>query len=149
MTVSQGVVAVLGALLALGLVAGLLVVVVLYFVDRLQTQHAVRRNFPVIGRFRYFFEHLGEFFRQYFFAMDREELPFNRAQRAWAYRAAKNVDNTVAFGSTRRPLAVGTPIFANCAFPPIDHDEAVAERVVIGPGVGSPSKRAAPSTSPP
>ena len=40
------------------------------------------RNFPVIGRFRYFFEHLGEFFRQYFFAQDREEMPFNRAQRS-------------------------------------------------------------------
>ena len=34
------------------------------------------------------FEHLGEFFRQYFFALDREELPFNRAERNWVYRAA-------------------------------------------------------------
>ena len=42
-----------------------------YFIDIRQTSHTVRRNFPVIGRFRYFFEHLGEFFRQYFFAMDR------------------------------------------------------------------------------
>ncbi len=54
----------------------MLVVAVLYVVDRTQTRHAVRRNFPVIGRFRYLFEHLGEFFRQYFFAMDREEMPF-------------------------------------------------------------------------
>jgi 1,4-dihydroxy-2-naphthoate octaprenyltransferase len=36
----------------------------------------------VIGRFRYFFGQLGEFFRLYFFSMDREELPFNRAQRS-------------------------------------------------------------------
>lgn len=42
-----------------------------------------RRNFPVIGRLRYLLRHLGVFFRQYFYAMDREELPFNRAQRAW------------------------------------------------------------------
>ena len=61
----------------------------MYVIDVRQTQHAVRRNYPVIGRFRYLFEHLGEFFRQYFFAMDREELPFNRAERAWVYRAAK------------------------------------------------------------
>ena len=34
-------------------------------------------------------------------AMDREEMPFNRAERSWVYRAAKNEDSTVAFGSTR------------------------------------------------
>ncbi|MFG1491697.1 FMN-binding glutamate synthase family protein, partial [Oceanospirillum sp. HFRX-1_2] len=72
------------------LVAGVIWVGVMYYVDKHQTTHTIRRNFPVLGRFRYFFEHLGEFFRQYFFAMDREELPFNRAQRSWAYRAAKN-----------------------------------------------------------
>ena len=69
-------------------------VAVLYIIDKSQTAHAVRHNFPVIGRFRYFFEELGEFFRQYFFAMDREELPFNRAERSWVYRAAKDLDNT-------------------------------------------------------
>lgn len=64
----------------------LLALAVMYVVDKTQTAHSVRRNFPVISRFRHLFEHLGEFFRQYFFAMDREELPFNRAQRTWAYR---------------------------------------------------------------
>jgi len=60
---------------------------VVFVIDVTQTKHTVRRNFPVIGRFRYAFEHMGEFFRQYFFAQDREEMPFNRAQRTWAYRA--------------------------------------------------------------
>ena len=78
-----------------------LVIIAVFILDVTQTKQAIRRNYPVVGHSRYFFEHLGEFFRQYFFAMDREELPFNRAQRSWAYRAAKNLDNTVAFGSTR------------------------------------------------
>ena len=82
---------------------------VAYVLDVTQTRHAVRRNYPVIGRFRYFFEHLGEFFRQYFFAMDREELPFNRAQRTWVYRAAKNINNTIALGSTRGIRPPATP----------------------------------------
>ena len=73
----------------------------LYLIDRNQSRHALRRNYPVLARFRYLFEHLGEFFRQYFFAMDREEMPFNRAERSWVYRAAKKVDSTIAFGSTR------------------------------------------------
>ena len=76
-------------------------IIVMYLVDINQTSHAVRRNYPVVGRFRYLFESMGEFFRQYFFAQDREELPFNRAERSWVYRSAKNIDSTVAFGSTR------------------------------------------------
>ena len=73
------------ALLALVLVfvALVLAAVGMWIHDRyFQSAHAVRRNYPLLGRFRYFFERMGEFFRQYFFAMDREELPFNRAQRA-------------------------------------------------------------------
>ena len=61
-----------------------LAIVVLYIIDVTQTTHAIRRNYPVVGRFRYYFEDIGEFFRQYFFAMDREEMPFNRAERSWA-----------------------------------------------------------------
>ena len=81
--------------LALLILLGLVTVAVLYVIDVTQSTQAIRKNYPVIGRLRYVFEHLGVFFRQYFFAMDREELPFNRAQRSWVYRAAKNLDNTV------------------------------------------------------
>ncbi len=114
---------------------GLLVVIiaVLYIIDKSQTAHAIRHNFPVIGRFRYFFEELGEFFRQYFFAMDREELPFNRAERSWVYRAAKNIDNTVAFGSTRDLRPTGTVLFVNCPYPTLDRDAAPTSNVTIGP----------------
>lgn len=86
---------------------GLVSILVLYVIDKTQTKHAIRRNYPVIGRFRYLFEELGEYFRQYFFAMDREEMPFNRSQRSWVYRAAKGVDTTQAFGSTRDARATG------------------------------------------
>ena len=44
-----------------------LYIALLFVIDVTQSRHTVRRNFPVIGRFRYLFEHLGEFFRQYFF----------------------------------------------------------------------------------
>jgi glutamate synthase domain-containing protein 2 len=110
-----------------------LVVAVIYVIDRHQTAHAVRRNFPVIGRFRYLFEHLGEFFRQYFFAMDREEMPFNRAERAWVYRAAKNEDSTLAFGSTRDLRPVGTVLFVNCPYPTLEEDARATSSVVLGP----------------
>ena len=101
----------IGALLVFALLLLAVMILVLYIIDKTQRKQTIRRNYPVIGRFRYFFEHLGEFFRQYFFAMDREEMPFNRAERSWAYRAAKNVSRTMAFGSTRNLNPTGTVMF--------------------------------------
>lgn len=118
--------------------SAVIVVIVLYIKDINQTQNAIRRNYPVIGRFRYWFERLGEFFRQYFFAMDREELPFNRAERSWVYRAAKNIDNTVAFGSTRDLRPPGTILFVNCPFPTLGEDAVPTGAVVIGPDCRQP-----------
>ncbi len=117
---------------------GVLAIIVIYIIDVNQTKQAVRRNYPVVGRFRYFFEHVGEFFRQYFFAQDREEMPFNRAQRSWAYRAAKNVDNTIAFGSSRDLRPPGTVLFVNCPFPTLGEDAVEPELVTIGPHCDKP-----------
>lgn len=133
-----GALEVMAALFILALVVGLVAVAIIYFIDRNQTQHAVRRNYPVIGRFRYFFEHMGEFFRQYFFAMDREELPFNRSQRSWCYRAAKNIDNTTAFGSTRDLRVNGSVIFVNCPFPTLSEDAVDPFPMTIGEGCAKP-----------
>ncbi|MCA8930268.1 MAG: FMN-binding glutamate synthase family protein, partial [Alphaproteobacteria bacterium] len=123
-------------ILAIGL--AVITIVVLYILDVTQTKHAVRRNFPVIGRMRYLFEHLGEFFRQYFFALDREEMPFNRAERSYVYRAAKGVDATLAFGSTRDLRPPGTVLFANAAYPPLDQDAAETAPMEIGPYARQP-----------
>ena len=116
---------------AVGLAA--LAIGVMYLIDRTQTRHTVRRNYPVIGRFRYAFEQIGEFFRQYFFAMDREEMPFNRAERAWVYRAAKGEENTVPFGSTRDLRPPGTVIFANAAYPVLDEEAQPSGLITVGP----------------
>ncbi|RTL63046.1 MAG: FMN-binding glutamate synthase family protein [Hyphomicrobiales bacterium] len=123
----------LASLFVLVVGLGALALVVLFVVDVLQTKDAVRRNYPVLGRFRYLFTSLGEFFRQYFFAMDREELPFNRAEREWVYRAADGESNTAAFGSTRNLAVPGTPIFVNCPFPTLDTDAAETQPMQIGP----------------
>ena len=124
--------------LSLGVLVG--AVLMLFAVDRMQTGDAIRRNYPVIGRFRGIFSKLGEFFRQYFFAMDREEMPFNRAQREWVAHATKGKGNTVAFGSTRNLGVPGTPIFVPAAFPPLDGQFAATDPMEIGPGAAQPYK---------
>ena len=122
---------------AVGLIAAL--GIGFYFIDRFRSHDAIRRNYPVLGRFRTLFTKLGEFFRQYFFAMDREEYPFNRAQRDWVYHASDDrISNMIAFGSTRNIEVPGTAIFVNSAFPPLDEEAAAAPPMVIGEGARQP-----------
>ena len=113
---------------------GALALIAMFLIDRYQTEDAVRRNYPVIGRMRHILSELGEFFRQYFFAMDREEMPFNRAQREWVYEAAEGKSTNVAFGSTRNLEPVGTPIFVNGPWPVLERDSVVSRPMRIGEG---------------
>ena len=92
------------------IVAGL---VFLFISDITQKKHGVLRNYPVVGHLRYFFEELGEYFRQYFFSGDRDEMPFNRATRGWVYRLAKNEGGDIGFGSTYDLHQPGALIFVN------------------------------------
>lgn len=119
---------------------GALAVVAMFILDKTQTRDTIRHNYPVVGRFRDLFTHLGEFFRQYFFALDREEMPFNRAERDWIYKSAKGKNNTVPFGSTRNLTLVGTPIFVNCAFPRLDEEASDPPPVTFGPYTQNPYK---------
>ena len=65
-------------------------------------------------------------------------MPFNRAQRSWVYRAAKNIDNTVAFGSTRDLRPAGSVLFVNTPFPTLNEDAVPPHAVTIGPDCKQP-----------
>ncbi|HQU48698.1 MAG TPA: FMN-binding glutamate synthase family protein [Casimicrobiaceae bacterium] len=121
----------LGTLVAIALVGGLFV---MFVKDVTQKKHTVLRNFPVIGRFRYWFEELGEYFRQYFFANDREEMPFNRATRSWVYRLAKDEGGLIGFGSTYNLREPGALVFVNAPFAVLDEDQLPTPPLVIGEG---------------
>jgi glutamate synthase domain-containing protein 2 len=121
----------IGTILGFVLLAGL---IVLILHDVTQKKHTVLRNYPVIGRLRFFFEDLGEYFRQYFFSGDRDEMPFNRATRAWVYRSAKNEGAIIGFGSTNDLREPGSIIFVNHAFPVLEEDRLPTPSLVIGEG---------------
>ena len=57
--------------------------------DLLQRDHALLRNFPVLGHARYLLEAIGPELRQYIVAGNNEERPFTRDQRRWVYASAK------------------------------------------------------------
>lgn len=119
----------LGTLLALALAAAL---AYWYVQDITQKKHAILRNYPLIGHLRYFFENLGEYFRQYFFLGDREEMPFNRATRAWIYRLAKKEGGVIGFGSTYDLHEPGALIFVNAPFPVLEEERSPTPALVIG-----------------
>ncbi len=121
----------LGVLIALA-IAGTLIY--WYIQDITQKKHAVLRNFPIIGHLRYFFENLGEYFRQYFFLGDREEMPFNRATRGWVYRLAKNEGGILGFGSTYNIHEAGALIFVNAPFPVLEEEREPTPPRLIGDG---------------
>src|SRR5271165_673928 len=121
----------------LGTVIGLLVVgtlVVWFIQDVTQKKHTVLRNYPVIGRLRYLLEAQGEYFRQYFFSGDRDEMPFNRATRGWVYRLAKAEGGIIGFGSTNDLRETGSIIFVNAPYPVLEEDRLQTPSCIIGEG---------------
>jgi glutamate synthase domain-containing protein 2 len=120
-----------GTLIAIVLVA---VLGYVFISDITQKKHGVLRNYPVVGHLRYFFEEIGEYFRQYFFAGDRDEMPFNRATRGWVYRLAKNEGGVIGFGSTYDLHSPGALIFVNHPFPVLEEERLPTPSLVLGEG---------------
>ncbi len=67
--------------------------------DILQAQHAILRNYPIMGHFRFIFEGFRPEIRQYFIESDEDALPFSRSQRSLVYQRAKNENADKPFGS--------------------------------------------------
>ena len=67
--------------------------------DLLQTRHAVRRNYPILGNIRYLVEGIRPEIRQYLLEADGDKLPFSRAQRSLVYARAKNEGADKPFGT--------------------------------------------------
>ena len=109
-------------------------IAVWFIQDITQKKHSILRNYPVVGRLRYFFEIQGKYFRQYFFANDRDEMPFNRATRAWIYKNSKNKGSLVGFGSTNDLRQPGSIIFVNAAFPILEEDQLPTPSLLVGNG---------------
>jgi glutamate synthase (ferredoxin) len=94
----------------------LLLAVALY--DRLQRKHAIMSNFPLVGRFRYWFETLGPPLRQYIVTNNDEERPFSRDQRRWVYASSKKENNYFGFGTDNDlEQATGYLVVRHSTFP--------------------------------
>ena len=101
----------------LSIAGGGLVLVTIY--DLVQKKHAILRNFPIIGHFRYILEAVGPELRQYIVTSNNEERPFSRDQRRWVYASAKKQNNYFGFGTDEKvELEPNFIIIKHSAFAP-------------------------------
>ncbi|MAW59211.1 MAG: FMN-binding glutamate synthase family protein [Planctomycetes bacterium] len=69
--------------------------------DITQRRSSLRRIYPVIAHGRYLFESIRPEIQQYFVENNIDGRPFNREQRSLVYQRAKNVTDTLPFGTQR------------------------------------------------
>ena len=69
--------------------------------DCIQSQHAILRNYPLIGHLRFMLEYIRPEIRQYFLENDEEKIPFSRNQRAMVYSRSKQANDKRGFGSIK------------------------------------------------
>ena len=105
-------------------------VFIIWIYDLVQKKHSLLRNFPVLGHMRYILEFLRPEVQQYFVANDEEERPFNREIRSIVYERAKNVRDTVPFGTDRDILQVGYTWVLHSLDP--KHISEVEPRITVG-----------------
>jgi len=98
--------------------------------DVFHSRHSLNRLYPVVAYLRYFLESYRVEIQQYFIANDTEERPFNREQRTLVYQRAKNVRDTIAFG-TQRNLVEDNYLSLWHSLAPT-HIKEAAKRVIIG-----------------
>ena len=86
-------------ILLLLLPVGLLII--LYVFDRRQKEHSILRNYPILGKMRYFLEKFGPELRQYLFNNDNEGKPFSRNRYQQIVKRGKYLQDLIGFGSVR------------------------------------------------
>ena len=95
---------------------GVLVALVALY-DVTQRRHAILRNFPILGHFRYLLESIGPELRQYIVTNNDEERPFSRDQRSWVYASAKKQNNYAGFGTDNDLENSTTIVIKQATFP--------------------------------
>lgn len=100
------------------------------FRDILQKRHAIKSNFPVFGHLRYVFESIRPEINQYFVESNTDGKPFSREQRSVVYQRAKEVLDTVPFGTQHDVYQQGYEFVTHSLYP--KHVDAKTLRVTVG-----------------
>ena len=105
--------------------------------DMRQTKHAVLRNYPLSGHFRFMFESIRPELRQYFFESNQDGRPFSRERRSMVYDRAKNIEDVLPFG-TEQDVYDGSYSWVNHSICPKPHNPEDLRVTIGGPDCKQP-----------
>jgi glutamate synthase domain-containing protein 2 len=107
-------------------------IIILGIYDQIQTKQTLKRNFPIIGRMRWWAEWLRPKVYQYFVESDTDGAPFNRLSRNVIYQRAKKINDTTPFGTQLNVYETGYE-WLNHSISPLHHDKIDHHpRVLVG-----------------
>jgi glutamate synthase domain-containing protein 2 len=101
-------------------------------VDMVQKKQTIRRNFPIIGNFRYMLEKVRPEIMQYFVETDTEGKPINRLFRSVIYQRAKKETSTSPFGTQWDVYRAGYEWIEHSIYAANPHDLEQEQRVLVG-----------------
>ncbi len=81
--------------------------IVIGFFDSHSKKHTILRNYPCVGRLRYILEFIRPEIQQYFIESDTDGKPYSREIRSLIYQRAKNIRDTIAFGTKKNITEIG------------------------------------------
>lgn len=108
-------------------IAGMIGAVAVY--DLSQKQHAILRNYPVIGHLRYLMEGIRPELQQYFVERNFDGTPFDRNTRSSVYQRSKDVKEEHPFGTERDLYEVGYEYLVHSVAPKRKMDKPPRVRV--------------------
>ena len=109
---------------------GLLIFMGIY--DMIQDKHAIRKNFPLLGRLRYVADDMRPKVHQYFVESELDGTPVNRMFRSVVYQRAKNELDTNPFGTKMNVYAEGYEWMNHSISAKDHHDLDPDPRIMIG-----------------
>ncbi len=110
----------------------ILPLIIMGLIDVTQKKHAIMRNYPIVGRLRYFMEDIRPKIYQYFVESDIDGSPVNRVDRSTIYQRAKRELNSQPFGTQFNVYAEGYEWMAHSIQPRAFEKMNKDPRVLIG-----------------
>ena len=107
-------------------------VILVGIIDMVQKHQTIRRNFPVIGNFRYMLEAIRPEIMQYFVETDTEGRPIPKIMRSLIYQRAKKVRDTEPFGTQLDVYDAGYEWMEHSIYARTLEEFHSADRVMIG-----------------
>lgn len=107
-------------------------IIIIGYVDFFQTKHTIKRNFPVIGNFRYLLEKIRPEIMQYFVETDTDGAPINRLFRSLIYQRSKKVNDTTPFGTQMDVYRAGYEWMNHSIYAKNHEDIEHEQRVMVG-----------------